>query len=106
MSWLVELHFGDMSTGGVFWTFVNGGEDLVWRLVERCVISGLLWWCFIWVQALARSSRWHHRVVFELRTWRAPNVEINSWIGAKVRKTRGTIVNNNNCSSGVPSMCT
>jgi hypothetical protein len=28
MSWLVELHFGDISEGWVLWTFIDGGEDL------------------------------------------------------------------------------
>jgi hypothetical protein len=48
---------------------------------------------------LAQSSRWHHRVVFELRTRWTSNIGINSrrlfipehggeWISAKVRKTR------------------
>jgi hypothetical protein len=49
------------------------------------------------VQKLAQSSRWHHQVVFELRTRCAQNVGINShrlfipkhggeWISANVWK--------------------
>jgi hypothetical protein len=33
VSWLVEVHFGDLSDDWVFWTFVDGGEGLICWLV-------------------------------------------------------------------------
>jgi hypothetical protein len=52
-----------------------GGSGL---MIDWVVVDGFLRWCFIWVQALAHSPGWHVRVIFQLTTWWAPNVGINS----------------------------
>jgi hypothetical protein len=81
--------------------------------VEVWVISGPLPECRRWLSLLSSIVR----VVFELRPRWTSNVEKNNrrlsvpehegeGQGAKVRETRETAVNDNNCFPGVPSMCT
>jgi hypothetical protein len=81
--------------------------------MEGWVIGGPLPGCRCWLSLLGGIVR----VVFELRPRWTSNVEKNSQRlsvpehegegqGAKVREMREIVVNDNNCFSGVPSMCT
>jgi hypothetical protein len=113
VGWLMELHHGDISEGLMFLNLIDGGEGLRW-LSEWWMIggffSGASSQCKHWLNLL----RGIVRVVFQLRARWVPNVGINShpehggWKDKceGTENMRWTVVNDNNCSLCVPSMCT
>jgi hypothetical protein len=58
-----DLDFNNITEGQVLWTFCNDGEDLDGWVA----FGGCLWYVFVWMETLTKSSGWHRRG--HIRAW-------------------------------------